>query len=65
MNFRDQSVHTVEQYVEELAVPLTYKLIQELEDGFSCSPLLNAFSVFILDKLPNNVVELDDYANVS
>lgn len=55
----------MKQYIEELAVPLTYKLIQELEEGFSCSPLLNAFSVFILDKLPQNVVELDYYGNVS
>jgi len=51
----------VENFIEELAVPMTHKLINELEDGFTLPPVLKAFSVLNLKYLPNLVVELGDY----
>lgn len=58
-------MYTPEQIVEELAVPVVYKLFQELEDGFHPSPVMDAFSIFNLPNLPDSTGNLADYGNVS
>jgi hypothetical protein len=58
-------VYTQERIVEELAIPMVYKLIQELEDGFHLSPVLESFSLFNAIHLPDNIRDLQDYGNVS
>jgi len=65
IHFRVDRVHTPEQIVEELAVPIVNRLIQELEDGFHCTPVLDAFSVFNVAKIPETLQELNEYGNVS
>ena len=62
---RDRQVHTHQQMVEEIAVPMVMKLIAELEDAFHPSPVLAAFSIFNLDRLPETMAELNGYGNVS
>lgn len=61
---RDRVVYTNEQIVEELAVSMVYKLIQELEDVFRPNPIPDSFSVLNLTNLPDSIVALEDYGNV-
>ena len=58
-------MYTIESVVEELAIPMVHKLIQELEDGFLLSPILESFSLFNNIRLPDNIGELQDYGEVS
>ena len=45
-NQRQTSVHNRERVVEELAMPMVHKLIQEFEDGFHLSPTLESFPFY-------------------
>ena len=58
---RNRGVYNINQIVEELAVPMVYGLINELEDGFHCSPILSAFSVFYLKTCPVDAADLPEY----
>ncbi|XP_062596570.1 uncharacterized protein LOC134258016 isoform X2 [Saccostrea cucullata] len=60
---RDRQVYTQERVVEELAIPMVHKLIQELEDGFHLSPIFQSFSLFNKNLLPDSVGELQDFGN--
>ena len=61
----DRNVYTPEQMVEELAIPIVHKLLEELDYGFSfMSPQLKAFSVFQIKRLPDTMVELQEYGRV-
>ncbi|XP_052234161.1 uncharacterized protein LOC127846703 isoform X2 [Dreissena polymorpha] len=56
---RDKDSYTPTQVVEELAIPMVNKLLEELDSGFNfVSPELKAFSVFTLTNLPETIVEL-------
>jgi hypothetical protein len=63
-NFRGQAVYTPEQIVETLAVPITYSLINEIQDAFHCPPVLSSFAVFDLQYVPDSLQELHDYGKV-
>ncbi|XP_045176529.2 uncharacterized protein LOC123537050 isoform X2 [Mercenaria mercenaria] len=58
---RGPAMMTPRQVVEEIAKPVTYALINEISDAFQCSPVLAAFSVFNLQKVPENVAEISLY----
>ncbi|XP_060602136.1 uncharacterized protein LOC132755300 [Ruditapes philippinarum] len=62
---RDEGPITIQQFAEEVARPMVYSLIQELEDAFHCSPALGAFSVFDMRHVPSNPLELGDYGQTS
>lgn len=51
--------------VEELAISMVHKLIQELKNGFYLSLILESFSLFNKVHLPDKIRELQDYGNVS
>lgn len=41
------------QVVEELAIPITYSLINEIDDAFRTSPVLGGFSIFNIHNVPD------------
>ncbi|XP_060575861.1 uncharacterized protein LOC132733267 isoform X6 [Ruditapes philippinarum] len=55
----------IQQLAEEVARPMVYSLIQELEDAFHCSLALGPFSVFDMRHVPSNPLELGDYGQTS
>lgn len=54
----------MEQVVEEIAVPMVHGLINELDDGFHCSPVLEGFRVFEMKDIPQSLPELLEYGKV-
>ena len=58
-------MHTAEQVIEEVAIPMTYSLINEIEDAFHCPPALAGFSTFNLSNVPNSVADLQNYGKVT
>ena len=61
---REVRIHDPEHLVNEVAVPVTHSLIQEIEDAFCCSPVLVAFDAFRLESVPDDLQELKDYKKV-
>jgi hypothetical protein len=43
---------------------MIYGLINELDDSFHCSSVLQGFKVFDLKDIPQNLQELQDYGEV-
>ncbi|XP_060564714.1 uncharacterized protein LOC132723924 [Ruditapes philippinarum] len=60
----NDGVYDPEHLVNEVAVPITHHLIQEIEDAFRCSPVLCAFNAFRLESDPDDIQELKDYKKV-
>lgn len=51
--------------MEEVAVPITYWLINELKDSFHLPPVLAAFDSFNLESVPNKIEDLEDYKKIA
>lgn len=64
INYRHDEAFTVEQVVKELAVPVTYGLINEINDAFHCDPMLKAFSIFQTTGVPDSMNEVADFGQV-
>ncbi|WAR08289.1 hypothetical protein MAR_018247, partial [Mya arenaria] len=54
---------TERQTVETIAKPVVYALINEISDAFQCSPVLSAFSVFNIQKVPESMREIVTYGD--
>lgn len=48
----------------EVALPITYSLINEVTDAFHCQPVLEAFSVFSVKEVPENMADVKAYGKV-
>ncbi|XP_053390185.1 uncharacterized protein LOC128553096 isoform X2 [Mercenaria mercenaria] len=62
---RDERPITIQQFAEEVAMPMVHSLIQELQDAFHCSPALGAFSVFDMRHVPSDPLELNSIKHVA
>lgn len=53
-----------EKIVMGLALPITYNLISEIACAFDCEPVLEAFSVFNMSKVPDSMNAMREYGKV-
>lgn len=54
----------MQQVAAEIAEPMVYGLVNELDDGFYCSAVLQGCRVFELACIPHNLQELMEYGEV-
>lgn len=52
------------QVAAELAEPMGNGLINEMDDAFHCSDVLQGFRVFELADIPSNLLDLMEYGEV-
>nr|XP_022338341.1 E3 SUMO-protein ligase KIAA1586-like isoform X3 [Crassostrea virginica] len=58
---RNAGVFTMVQVAAELAEPMVNGLINEMDDAFHCSDVLQGFRVFELADIPSNLPDLMEY----
>lgn len=61
---RNAEVFTMVQVAAELAEPMVNGLINEMDDAFHCSDVLQGFRVFELADIPSNLPDLMEYGEV-
>ncbi|CAC5383686.1 unnamed protein product [Mytilus coruscus] len=56
---------TIDGFIRDVGVPFIFSLMNEIQDAFHASPLLNAFGAIDPRNLPENLQELPEHGEVS